>query len=205
MYTTNNVHEVCHSQLLYGSWEQEAQFHQAGKEIKRRTQDTDKVALWGMRKFGSVLPYGTQWTSRVKQECWLGNLVLFLSQDTGSVLIPTDIKYYQEFGGEKVAFEKEEVDEIRRFGKPGEWREYCIDSVRAIPCLCMSVCVHFLLSPLISKAWRYWDLSQRAGWSSTITSNQLTSSTQMRQLVVMCVCGGGYSGGLHVVLLLCRW
>ena len=42
------------------------------------------------------------------------------NKDTGSELLPTDIKYYQEFGGEKIAFEKEEVDEIKRFGKPGK-------------------------------------------------------------------------------------
>ena len=35
------------------------------------------------------------------------------------MLLPTDIKYYQEFGGEKVVFEKEEVDEMKKFGKPG--------------------------------------------------------------------------------------
>ena len=42
-----------------------------------------------------------------------------LHQDTGTVLLPTDIKYYKEFGGEKVVFEKEEVDEMKKFGKPG--------------------------------------------------------------------------------------
>ncbi len=46
-------------------------------------------------------------------------LSISLSQDTGTVLLPTDIKYYQMFGGEKVVFEKEEVDEMKKFGKPG--------------------------------------------------------------------------------------
>ena len=40
-------------------------------------------------------------------------------QDTGTELMPTDIKYYQEFGGEKVIFEKEEVTEMKKFGEPG--------------------------------------------------------------------------------------
>lgn len=35
------------------------------------------------------------------------------------VLMPTDIKYYQMFGGQKVIFEKEEVDEIKSFGSTG--------------------------------------------------------------------------------------
>jgi ATP-dependent DNA helicase 2 subunit 1 len=33
--------------------------------------------------------------------------------------MPTDIKCYQEFGGEKVIFEKEEVTEMKKFGEPG--------------------------------------------------------------------------------------
>lgn len=33
--------------------------------------------------------------------------------------MPTDIKYYQPFGGEKVIFEKEEVTEMKKFGEPG--------------------------------------------------------------------------------------
>jgi ATP-dependent DNA helicase 2 subunit 1 len=42
-----------------------------------------------------------------------------LCQDTGSVLLPTDIKYYQMLGDEKVKFEKEEMDEIKKFGDTG--------------------------------------------------------------------------------------
>lgn len=42
-------------------------------------------------------------------------------QDTGTELMPTDIKYYQLFGGEKVTFEKEEVTEMKKFGKPGTY------------------------------------------------------------------------------------
>jgi ATP-dependent DNA helicase 2 subunit 1 len=33
--------------------------------------------------------------------------------------MPTDIKFYQPFGGEKVVFEKEEVTEMKKFGEPG--------------------------------------------------------------------------------------
>ena len=33
--------------------------------------------------------------------------------------MPTDIKFYQEFGGEKVIFEKEEVAEMKKFAEPG--------------------------------------------------------------------------------------
>ena len=42
-------------------------------------------------------------------------------QDTGSILLPTDIKYYQVLGagGEKVIFEAEETKELKNFGKPG--------------------------------------------------------------------------------------
>ena len=46
-------------------------------------------------------------------------LVPCVMQDTGADLMPTDIKYYQEFGGEKVIFEKEEVTEMKKFGEPG--------------------------------------------------------------------------------------
>ena len=35
------------------------------------------------------------------------------------MLMPTDIKYYQEFGGEKVVFEKEEIAEMKKFTDPG--------------------------------------------------------------------------------------
>ena len=44
----------------------------------------------------------------------------YFPQDTGSVLMLTDIKYYQEFGGEKVVFEKEEIAEMKKFADPGE-------------------------------------------------------------------------------------
>ena len=46
-------------------------------------------------------------------------MMLFITQDTGTVLMPTDIKYYQMFGGQKVIFEKEEVTEIKDFGPTG--------------------------------------------------------------------------------------
>ncbi|RDD40807.1 X-ray repair cross-complementing protein 5 [Trichoplax sp. H2] len=42
-----------------------------------------------------------------------------ICEDTGSELMTADIKYYQTFGGERVIFEKEEVGEIKNFGKNG--------------------------------------------------------------------------------------
>jgi ATP-dependent DNA helicase 2 subunit 1 len=43
----------------------------------------------------------------------------YLCEDTGSELMPSDIKYYQEFGGEKAIFEKDEVTAMKRFAEPG--------------------------------------------------------------------------------------
>ncbi|KAJ7370949.1 X-ray repair cross-complementing protein 6 [Desmophyllum pertusum] len=42
----------------------------------------------------------------------------YICVDTGRALMPTDIKLYQMFGGEKVIFEKEEVAEMKNFGNP---------------------------------------------------------------------------------------
>ena len=49
--------------------------------------------------------------------------------------MPTDIKYYQQFGGEKVIFEKEEKTEMKKFGEPG----VCVCVVCGV-CVC-GVCV----------------------------------------------------------------
>lgn len=43
----------------------------------------------------------------------------YICKDTGRELMPTDIKLYQMFGGEKVIFEKEEVTSMKTFGDPG--------------------------------------------------------------------------------------
>lgn len=43
----------------------------------------------------------------------------YICKDTGRELMPTDIKLYQMFGGEKVIFEKEEVASMKTFGDPG--------------------------------------------------------------------------------------
>ena len=43
----------------------------------------------------------------------------YLCEDTATELMPTDMKFYQPFGGEKVAFEKEEVAEVKKFAEPG--------------------------------------------------------------------------------------
>lgn len=43
----------------------------------------------------------------------------YICVDTGRELMPTDIKLYQMFGGQKVIFEKEEVTAMKTFGDPG--------------------------------------------------------------------------------------
>lgn len=50
--------------------------------------------------------------------------VLTHSQDTGTELMPQDIKYYQQFGGEKVIFEKEETVEMKKLGTKGVYTQY---------------------------------------------------------------------------------
>ena len=81
-------------------------------------------------------------------------------QDTATELMPTDMKFYQPFGGEKVAFEKEEVAEVKKFAEPGKcvWCRvgvymlvyvvlYIHVFLRAClghedVCVCVCVCVH---------------------------------------------------------------
>ena len=46
--------------------------------------------------------------------------VLVCCQDTGTELMPQDIKYYQEFGGERAIFEKEETTEMKKLMEKGE-------------------------------------------------------------------------------------
>ncbi|OZJ01818.1 hypothetical protein BZG36_04811 [Bifiguratus adelaidae] len=43
----------------------------------------------------------------------------WMCADTTQFLMPTDIKYYFPYGGEKVVFTKEEMAEMRNFGDPG--------------------------------------------------------------------------------------
>lgn len=43
----------------------------------------------------------------------------YMCADTGHELFPTDIKYYQEFGGAKVIYEKEELVQMKNLVKPG--------------------------------------------------------------------------------------
>lgn len=43
----------------------------------------------------------------------------YICQDTGQELLPTDIKLYQEFGGVRVVYEKEEIDQMKDLLKPG--------------------------------------------------------------------------------------
>ena len=48
-----------------------------------------------------------------------GYMCTTILQDTGSELMLPDIKYYQEFGGEKIIFEKEETAKIKRIVDQG--------------------------------------------------------------------------------------
>jgi len=43
----------------------------------------------------------------------------YICHDTGQELLPTDIKLYQEFGGAKVIYEKEEVAQMKDLVQPG--------------------------------------------------------------------------------------
>ncbi|XP_030845422.1 X-ray repair cross-complementing protein 6 isoform X2 [Strongylocentrotus purpuratus] len=40
-------------------------------------------------------------------------------EDTGELLMPSDIKKYQTYGGKNIIFEKDEVDEVKKFYDPG--------------------------------------------------------------------------------------
>lgn len=45
---------------------------------------------------------------------------IFLSwQDTGELLMSTDIKKFQTYGGRKIVFEQEEVASMKKFDEPG--------------------------------------------------------------------------------------
>ena len=58
--------------------------------------------------------------------------------------MPTDMKFYQPFGGEKVAFEKEEVAEVKKFAEPGMCVCVCV-CVCVCACVCVCVCVGVLV------------------------------------------------------------
>ncbi|EDO49291.1 predicted protein [Nematostella vectensis] len=55
--------------------------------------------------------------SRTNEDCQVHTK--YICKDTGAELMPTDIKFYQKFGGEKIIFEKEEVASMKKFGDPG--------------------------------------------------------------------------------------
>ena len=40
-------------------------------------------------------------------------------QETGEILLPQDLKKAQIYGGKQILFEKEEVDQMKSFDKPG--------------------------------------------------------------------------------------
>jgi len=46
--------------------------------------------------------------------------------------MPQDIKYYQQFGGEKVEFEKEETVEMKKLGTKGQWSKFAHACAAAI-------------------------------------------------------------------------
>ncbi len=63
--------------------------------------------------------------------------------------MPTDIKYYQEFGGEKIIFEKEEVSEMKKFAEPG-------DSDSEIVAHAFNICIHsFCMALHIEVSWLF--------------------------------------------------
>ena len=65
---------------------------------------------------------------------------LFIVQDTGTELMPQDIKYYQEFGGEKVIFEKEETTAMKKVIEKGECRVlYMYLCMYVVTIVCMYV------------------------------------------------------------------
>ncbi|XP_062513142.1 X-ray repair cross-complementing protein 5-like [Corticium candelabrum] len=54
---------------------------------------------------------------RVNQE--VKTRTKYICEDTGTILMPTDIKSWYDFGGERVVFEKNEVGVMKHFADPG--------------------------------------------------------------------------------------
>ena len=52
-------------------------------------------------------------------------MLLAVVKDTGTELMSQDIKYYQQFGGEKVVFEKEETVDMKKLGSKGQSLIHC--------------------------------------------------------------------------------
>ena len=52
-------------------------------------------------------------------------MLLAVVKDTGTELMSQDIKYYQQFGGEKVVFEKEETVDMKKLESKGQSLIHC--------------------------------------------------------------------------------
>ena len=60
--------------------------------------------------------------------------------------MPTDIKSYVSYGGEKVVFEADEVKQIKTFGEPGQCLPVPPYQAAHSPCTA-SVCLRMCVSP----------------------------------------------------------
>jgi len=74
------------------------------------------VAVYALCRSASRPSY-VKIDSRTNEE--VKTVTKLICEDTGQELMPTDIKFSQDFGGEKVTFEKNEVHDMKRFGDPG--------------------------------------------------------------------------------------
>ncbi|XP_033119384.1 X-ray repair cross-complementing protein 5-like [Anneissia japonica] len=62
-------------------------------------------------------PYSVNLYKRTNEE--VRKKSTYFCEETGEQLMPSDIKKFQTFGGRKIAFEKDELKEMKKFGDPG--------------------------------------------------------------------------------------
>ena len=74
------------------------------------------VGIYALNKLAAKGQY-VQVDSRTNKEVKCSTK--YICYDTGQELLPTDIKLYQDFGGSKVIFEKEEVAQMKNMVEPG--------------------------------------------------------------------------------------
>lgn len=98
-------------QILFGQGSQEAEFCAIRSAKQWRLENPHKDDLWGM----VICIAGSSFRE--------GSLVY---QDTGTELMPQDIKYYQEFGGQKVIFEKKETAEMKKLTEKGQYHMHVL-------------------------------------------------------------------------------
>lgn len=55
----------------------------------------------------------------------------FLCSDTTQILLPTDLKYFYSYGGEKIVFTKEELADIKTFGEPGKYYNFVVNVIHS--------------------------------------------------------------------------